>query len=394
MAPYPLSDCRLAWIDRLSRVDREAWDTLARPLATPLLEYDWLDLLERSGSIAADTGWQPCHLIVWAGQTLVAAAPLYIKTHSEGEFVFDGVWAELAQSAGIRYYPKLVGMSPVSPVSGYRFLIAPHIDGPSVTALMLDEIERFGREHHLSGTHLLFVDNGWQDPEITRRFHPWHHPRFLWQNRGHGDFEDYLTMFSAGQRRNIRRERQAVADQQITVTPCAGEAAPLRYFERMHDFYLRTNAKFGPWGCRYLTEAFFDGLAKTGRRHLLFMAAHENGGGSDPVALSLLLTKGDRLWGRYWGAQRPIPALHFEACYYRPIAWAIEQGISRFDPGMGGEHKLRRGFSVSPAVSLHQFFDPRLQRAFALSMDEINRLEDRRMDLMNRMVPLARKGPG
>ncbi|MBI9081954.1 MAG: GNAT family N-acetyltransferase [Desulfobacterales bacterium] len=228
-------------------------------------------------------------------------------------------------------------------------------------------------------------------PWPSRRFYPWHHPRFLWQNRGYGDFEDYLASFSAGQRRNIRRERQAVADQQISVVPCAGEEAPLRYFERMYEFYLRTNAKFGPWGCRYLTEAFFDGLAKTCRRHLLFMAAHENGAGSDPVAMALLLAKGGGLWGRYWGADRSIHALHFEVCYYRPMAWAIEKGILRFDPGMGGDHKLRRGFAVSPAVSLHRFFDPRLQRVFALSMDEINRLEDQRMNAMNRMAPLSRQ---
>ena len=276
MVPYRLSDCRFEWIDRLSRVDHEAWDALARPLATPLFDFDWLDLLERSGSVSVHTGWQPCHLIVRAGGTLVAAAPLYIKSHSEGEFVFDGIWAELAQSAGIRYYPKMVGMSPVSPVSGYRFLIGPRIDGPSVTAMMLDEIDRFCREHRLSGCHFLFVETAWQDPELARRFYPWHHGRFSWENRGYDDFEAYLATFSAGQRRNIRRERRSVADQQISVTPCAGKDAPVGYFERMYEFYLRTNAKFGPWGCRYLTEAFFDGLAKTCRRHLLFMAAHKD----------------------------------------------------------------------------------------------------------------------
>lgn len=394
MALIRPDDCRYQWIDAMSRVDRKDWDSLARPLATPLLEYDWLDLLERSESIASPTGWQPSHLTVWAGQALVAAAPLYIKAHSEGEFVFDRPWAELARSAGISYYPKLVGMSPASPVSGYRFLMDSRIDAAAVTARMLDEIELFARTQGLSGCHFLFVDSDWQSLPAARGYHRWHHPRFLWRNREYTTFEDYLAPFAAGQRRNIRRERRAVAARGISVVPCSGEDAPGHYFDAMHRYYLATNDKFGPWGCRYLTEAFFRGLAERCRRHLLFMAAHEAGDLANPLAMALLLAKGEGLLGRYWGARRPVPELHFETCYYRPIQWAIETGRGWFDPGMGGEHKLRRGFAADAAVSLHRFFDPRLQRVFVLSMGEINPLTDRHIRDMNRAVPFAKQFAG
>jgi uncharacterized protein len=381
------------WVDRLARIPRAAWDALALPLETPLLEYDWLHLLEASGSIAPENGWQPCHLTVWQDKRLAAAAPLYIKSHSAGEFVFDHVWAELARKIGVPYYPKLVGMSPVSPVAGYRFLVRPDLDGDAMTRAMLGEIERFCRDTGLSGAHFLFADSRWQAAVAAAGYHGWHHPRFIWENPGHAGFDDFLSAFNANQRRNIRRERRSVADAGISIRFCRDREIPERYFPLMYDYYLKTNEKFGPWACRYLTRDFFEGLAGPCRRRLLFASARQSPADADPMAMAMLLVKGKSLYGRYWGAARQVNDLHFNLCYYSPLAWAIDNAMARFDPGAGGDHKLRRGFAAAATVSLHKVFDPRLQRILDLSLAEINAQALQQIDAMNRMVPFSHNTP-
>ena len=204
-------------LTQMDQVSSSDWDGLARPLKTPLLEWQWLHQLEISGSITPETGWQPCHLTVWSNKRLVGAAPLYVKTHSLGEFVFDHSWSQIASEMDISYYPKLVGMSPVTPATGYRFLIAMDQDQRMVNQLMLTSIDQFCRQNRLSGANFLFVDPGWAPELKAFGYKAWRHQSYAWRNRNYADFDDFLKRFNANQRRNIRRERKQMVKQGIMV---------------------------------------------------------------------------------------------------------------------------------------------------------------------------------
>jgi len=383
----PHSNLKFRWLENLSEVDRESWNALAEPLQTPFLEWDWLQLMEVSGSVGPEAGWIPRHLTVWSGRELVAAAPLYVKTHSAGEFVFDHAWADVAGRLNRPYYPKLVGMSPFTPMIGYRFLMAPGMGPDELTGRMLAEIERFCRHHGLAGCSYHFADPQWGEEIAARGFSPWAHQSFVWENEGFLSFDDYLSRFNANQRRNIRRERRRLAERGIRVDMVAGEELPGDFYERMHAFYKRTNDQFGPWGCKYLTGGFLALLPNHFRKRLVFAVASD-GGRRDPIGMALLVAKGEHLYGRYWGCAREVEFLHFEACYYRPIEWAVASGIRQFDPGMGGGHKLRRGFKAVANYSLHRFMDPVLRQIMERHIGAINRLEHEEIAALNRSLPL------
>ena len=360
-AAAAMAELEARWHQAMAEIPEDGWDALlaaAHPQGLPFYRWRWLHQLEASGSIVPRQGWQSCHLCLWRGPQLVAAAPLYLKGHSYGEFVFDQSFAQLAGELGERYYPKLVGMSPVSPVQGYRFLIAPGEDAARCTLLMLSCIDAFCRRQAIFSCNFLYVDPLWQPLAEAAGCATWLNHQSEWGNPGHPDFDAYLASFNANQRRNIRRERRAVAEAGLTVTALAAEAITPRLLLRMHGFYAQHCARWGPWGSKYLSEAFFAAAASHLRDHLVLFSAHR-GDPHDPVAMSLCVRGGDRLWGRYWGSAVEVDALHFEVCYYAPIAWAIANGIRRFDPGAGGSHKRRRGFVAQPRASLHRWYQPR-----------------------------------
>jgi hypothetical protein len=380
-----------AWLKSITEVDQTQWDTLAQPLATPFLEWYWLRQLEISKSTTAETGWLPHHLTIWSDERLVAAAPLYIKAHSAGEFVFDHAWADVARRLNISYYPKLVGMSPFTPMIGYRFLIAPGEDEDQLTRQMMIEIEQLCSQYGISGCSFLFVDPRWRKMMIRHGFISWLHQSFAWHNAGYQSFDDYLAVFNSNQRRNIKRERRSIENQGVYLESLTGDKIPPPLLAAVYPFYERTNDKFGPWGCKYLNPSFFKGLADGYRHRLLLMAAFKKTNPVSPVGLSLLVYKGDRLFGRYWGCSNEINHLHFNACYYSPIEWGIANGISRFDPGMGGYHKIRRGFTAVGNYSLHRFFDERLDYLMKSHIEEINQFEQDQIDALNAELPFAHK---
>jgi len=362
-----MAELQARWHQATAELPNDQWQALlAEPgqsgregmVASPFYGWNWLHQLEVSGSIVPRQGWQPCHLGLWRGERLVAVAPLYLKGHSYGEFVFDQAFAQLADQLGLRYYPKLVGMSPVSPVEGYRFLVAAGEDAASLTVLMLELIDDFCRQNSILSCNFLYVDPHWRSLAEAAGCAVWLNHQSQWRNPGFGDFEAYLTSFNANQRRNIRRERRSVAEAGITVTPLAGESIPARLLERMHHFYAQHCSRWGAWGSKYLSEDFFRAGAVDLREHLVLFSAHR-GDPLDPLAMSLCVHNAEALWGRYWGSDIDLENLHFEVCYYAPIAWAIAQGLTRFDPGAGGSHKRRRGFVAEPRASLHRWSDPR-----------------------------------
>ncbi len=382
----------VTWVHRLSEIPKTAWDALAEPLATPFLEWEWLQNMETSGSTTAQTGWLPCHLTLWRDRTLVAAAPLYVKGHSYGEFTFDHQWADLAARLGIEYYPKLLGMSPFTPAEGYRFLIAPGEEEDELTALMVRAIDQFCDRNHLSGCNFLYADPQWRQRMEQHGFISWLHHSYIWQNQGYRTFDDYLAGFNANQRRNIKRERKAVTQSGLTLRVLTSDHLSRSLLSLMYDYYSDTCDKFGWWGSKYLTRQFFEQLYPNYCHRVVLIGAYCEANPHKPVGMSFCLTKGHNLYGRYWGSAQEIDCLHFDACYYTPIEWAIAQGIQTFDPGAGGRHKKRRGFPATPNYSLHRFYHPRLMQIFSTHIDEINQMEQQEIDQINQGLPL--KGVG
>ncbi|WNC21724.1 GNAT family N-acetyltransferase [Thermosynechococcus sp. PP22] len=385
----------IQWVNAIASVPEEQWDALALPLETPFFEWEWLHQIEASGSATLQTGWLPHHLLVWRdrqGQReLVAAAPLYVKGHSQGEFVFDHQWAELAARLGIRYYPKLLGMAPFTPAVGYRFLMAEGVDVALTTKVMLHEIDRLCQRHRFSSCHFLYVDPQWQPAVEAYGYRAWLHHSYIWQNRNYQTFDDYLADFNANQRRNIKRERKAVAQADLTFRVHQGDEVSRSLLRQMYDFYADTCDKFGWWGSKYLTRQFFEALSDRYRHRVVLFAAYPSNGGQRPIAMSFCITKGANLYGRYWGSAQEIDCLHFNACYYEPIEWAIANGIQRFDPGAGGRHKKRRGFPATPNYSLHRFYAPQLAQIFDHYIDQINDEEQRLIDTINADLPMKQR---
>lgn len=378
------------WINTVTEVPQTAWDALAQPLITPFFEWNWLHNIESSGSATGRTGWLPHHLTVWRDQQLVGIAPLYIKGHSRGEFVFDNQWADVAYQLGIEYYPKLLGMSPFTPAEGYRFMIAPGEDEVEITSLMVHSIDQFCIQNKISGCNFLYVDPEWKPMLEKLGFSPWLHHSYIWQNQGYQTFDDYLKVFNANQRRNIKRERKAVNQAGLQLQTHTGDEIPKAFFSQMYHFYASTCDKFGWWGSKYLTRKFFEQLHHDYRHRVVFVAAYDGTNQHQPVGMSFCLTKSDRLYGRYWGSVQDIDCLHFDACYYSPIEWAINNGISIFDPGAGGRHKKRRGFPATPNYSLHRFYDQRLSKILQSNIGRINQMEQQEIDYVNQDLPFSK----
>ena len=377
----------VAWISKIGEIPQAAWDGLAMPLKTPFMEWDWLNNLEISGSASGKTGWLPHHLTVWRDKQLIACAPLYVKSHSYGEFVFDNQWADLAQRLGIEYYPKLMGMTPFTPAEGYRFLIAPGEDEDELTGVMVSAIDHFCDRHNISGCNFLYVDPEWRQRMENHGFSAWLHHSYVWQNQDYQNFDGYLGAFNANQRRNIKRERKAVDKAGLLLKTLTGDEIPQPMFGQMYAFYENTCDKFGWWGSKYLTKQFFEQLHHNYRDRVLFVAAYDKEDDRQPVGMSFCLYKGDRLYGRYWGSLQEIDCLHFDACYYTPIEWAIDRGIKTFDPGAGGRHKKRRGFPAMPNYSLHRFYNNRLAQILKSYIGQINEREQEEIDLVNQALP-------
>jgi hypothetical protein len=384
------SDYSLSWITQIGEIPKSAWDALAQPLETPFLEWEWLHNIETSGSATPRTGWQPCHLTVWKGKNLVAAAPLYIKGHSNGEFVFDHQWADLAYRLGIKYYPKLLGMTPFTPAVGYRFLIAPGEDEIKITEMMMGAIDHFCDRQKLSGCHFLFVEPQWKQMMETCGFTAWLHNSYIWSNKNFTNFDDYLQIFNANQRRNIKRERKAVITAGLNIKVLQGEEIPHHLFPLIYRFYSSTCDKFY-WGSKYLTRQFFEQLYPNYSHRVILVTAYHEDDDHKPVGMSFCINKNDNLYGRYWGSLAEYDCLHFEACYYKPIEFAINKNIKMFDPGAGGSHKRRRGFPATPNHSLHRFYHQKMDYILRSYIDEINEMEQQEIDAINNDLPFTKR---
>ena len=342
----------------LSELPAADWDAL-HDGRNPFITHAFLSGLETTGCLRPDWGWTPCHLGLWEGEALVAAAPGYLKANSHGEFVFDHAWAHAYARHGLDYYPKWLCAVPYSPVTGPRLLAR---DADARRRLPA-AIAGFAARGGLSSAHVNFHDEvddaafdadaegaGW----LLREDLQYH-----WRNEaGWRDFDDFLAAMDHKHRKNIRQERRKVREAGIVLRVVHGDEASADDLAAMHGFYLSTFADYG--NSPALTLAFLQHLARAMPRQLVLILAERDGG---PIAGALCLRGGDTLYGRYWGASERHPGLHFEACYYQGIDYCLREGLRQFEPGAQGEHKIARGFLPVRVRSRHWIADPRFADA-------------------------------
>ena len=349
--------------DAPSQIDASAWNALlaADPAATPFMRHEYLAALHDSGSATAATGWQPLFATVQRDDELLAAAPLYPKTHSYGEYVFDWAWADAYRRHGLAYYPKLLGAVPFTPVPGARLLAR----GAHERRLLLRALREIARQHELSSAHLLFLSDADREAARAEGWLLRAGVQFHWQNPAaapYPDFAAFLAGLQRDKRKKIQQERRRVAEAGITFEILEGEAITAAHWDFFYRCYTLTYQAHH--STPYLTRDFFTRMAATMARHwLLFLARR----GSERVACSLIGVDPDRrvAYGRYWGAVEHVPCLHFEACYYQPLQWCIAQRYRRFEGGAQGEHKMARALMPVPTHSAHWLAHP----AFADAVD-------------------------
>lgn len=373
-------------------VGEDAWRGL-EPEGFPFFDHEFLCALERSGSVGRSTGWSPIFLVCKDGSEVLGALPLYLKTDSYGEYVFDWEWARAYREHGLRYYPKLVSAVPFTPATGPKLLVRRGVEGKAraaVVGALLDAAGDLEEDLRASSTHALFVPEGELGEFEGRGYEVRHSMQFHWRNRGYGDFSDYLEALTSKRRRQVARERRQLGEEGVEVERLTGEDLRSEHARIMHRFYLHTHDR--KWGSPYLTGAFFDEVFRTMKDRIMLVLARDGkarwpGGRGRPIAGSLFFYKGGNLYGRYWGASEGRRNLHFELCYYQGIDFAIERGMGLFEAGAQGEHKLARGFLPTITYSAHSIAHPGFRRAIS------SYLADERRYMAQNLAEYARHDP-
>ena len=342
--------------------DPQGWDACAGP-DNPFLSHAFLLALEESGSVTGRTGWQPSHLAALDGAgRIMGAVPLYLKSHSYGEYVFDHAWAHAYERAGGRYYPKLQCAVPFTPVPGPRLLVRPGageaVAGALIQGALIQGMEEVARRYGVSSVHVTFPEEGdWrrlgEAGWLLREGVQYH-----WENRGYASFDDFLGTLNSRKRKAIRKERREVADSGVRLHSLTGPDLKPEHWDAFHRFYLETADR--KWGGGYLNRAFFRLLGESMADRVMMVMCEDDG---EWVAGALNLIGGEALYGRNWGSDGSYRFLHFEACYYRALDFAIERGLRRVEAGAQGEHKIQRGYLPVPTYSAHWVADPGFRRA-------------------------------
>jgi predicted N-acyltransferase len=363
---------------RVSDIGRAAWDACANhpdQAANPFVSYDFLDIAEESGCASPRTGWAPQHLAVRdkAGE-VAAVAPVYLKSHSQGEYIFDHSWADAYERAGGRYYPKLLSAAPFSPVTGPRLLVRPDVDLDQGRGMLLSGAltvcEKMGAS--TLGVNFPTADE-WRflggQGMLLRQNQQYH-----WLNAGYATFDDFLGALSSGRRKTIRRERRD-STVGLEIHALTGSDLAEEHWDAFYGFYMDTGNR--KWGRPYLNRLFFSLLGERMADRVLLLMARKSGRW---IAGALNLIGGDCLYGRNWGCIEDVPFLHFELCYYQAIEWAIAHGLARVEAGAQGQHKIARGYLPTAVYSAHYISDPGLSHAVARFLEEERRAVQGEMD--------------
>ena len=372
----------------MAEIPAVEWDVLAAPEhpgarpIDPFTTHRFLSALDASGSTGKGTGWQARPLVLCEAGQVVAATPLYVKTNSQGEYIFDHGWADAFERAGGRYYPKLQIAVPFTPATGRRFLGPPHHCQTLWRAAI-----GIAAENRLSSLHATFCTAEEAEAlagvegtlhRITQQFH--------WRNRDYTTFDDFLSDLSSRKRKMIRKERETAAVSGLTVRALTGDQIEPQHWDAFWAFYQDTGSR--KWGTPYLTRQAFDLLHATMRDDMLLVLAFD---GARAVAGALNFIGRNTLYGRYWGCVQDHPCLHFELCYYRAIDWAIANGLQRVEAGAQGEHKLARGYLPVETHSLHWIADPGFRAAVARYLEAERRSVGEEIEVLTAYGPFRRK---
>src|SRR6185312_2375801 len=355
--------------------------------SNPFIAYDFLDALEETGCAVERTGWGPRHISVDDEHGRVAAVmPLYLKSHSQGEYIFDGSWADAYERAGGRYYPKLQCASPFSPVTGPRLIVRDDVDQDAARSVLLGGALTVCDRYEASSLHVTFPsESDWRfmgEQGLLQRENQQYH----WRNNGYSTFEDFLGALSSGRRKTIRRERRE-AQAGLDIVGLTGPDLTEDHWDAFYAFYMDTGGR--KWGRPYLTRRFFSELGERMADKVLLIMARR---GSRWIAGALNLIGADCLYGRNWGCLEDVPFLHFELCYYQAIERAIALGLARVEAGAQGQHKIARGYLPTAVYSAHYIADPMLANAVARFLDEERRQVQGQMDWLAEEYSPYREG--
>jgi predicted N-acyltransferase len=344
---------RIDIVRDLGTVARDEWDACAGA-ENPFVSHDFLYSLEESRSACAEEGWLPQHLIIQndAGR-LIGAVPLYLKGNSQGEYVFDYGWAHAYERAGGQYYPKLLSAVPFTPVTGPRLMVRPGGDQVGTRSALIAGLMEVTRQHGVSSLHVNFATEADADALEDAGFLIRHGQQYHWHNQGYSDFNDFLDTLSSRKRKNIRKERQKATDSGLRIERLTGDDLTHDHWDAFYLFYKQTYDR--KWGHPYLTRQFFHLLQERMRDRVMLVLVYDR---DVPVAGALNLIGTECLYGRNWGSDGRYPFLHFEACYYQAIDFAIERGLARVEAGTQGEHKVQRGYLPVRTYSAHHIVDP------------------------------------
>ena len=367
-------------VTNIQKIKAAEWDRL-NSTANPFVSHGFLSALEQSGSVGAQTGWDICHLALYdEDKSLRGALPAYLKSHSYGEYVFDHSWAHGFERAGGRYYPKLLGAVPFTPVPGPRLLTAD--DDHDAKAALITGMRQFTEKLSLSSAHINFIAEadkhslqqaGWQIRQGVQ---------FHWHNQDFANFDDFLDQLSSRKRKNIRKERASLSHQDIQFKRLCGDDIKPHHWDAFYQFYLSTIDK--KWGGAYLNRAFFEAIGQVMSDQILLVMAEQ---GDRPIAGALNFMNQDCLFGRNWGCEIELPNLHFETCYYQAIDFAIEAKLSRVEAGAQGLHKVQRGYlpvlTYSAHFISHEGFSDAVSRFLAME----NRAVEEEAEEIARLSP-------
>lgn len=346
-----------------------AWDAVANPdpaRLNPFLAHAFLASLEDTGCVGRGTGWTPRHLVIEdeAG-VITGAAPCYLKSHSQGEYVFDHAWADAYMRAGGRYYPKLQIAVPFTPVPGPRLLVRPGADAYATEQALAAAAIELAAQGGISSVHMTFLEADVQERLGALGYLKRTGQQFHWRNEGYASFDGFLETFASRKRKAVRKERLQALSSGISIEHVTGRDITEAHWDAFHAFYMDTGDR--KWGRPYLNRAFFSALGQHMAERCLLVMAKRDG---RYIAGALNMIGGDCLYGRYWGAIEHHPFLHFEVCYYQAIDYAIAHRLARVEAGAQGEHKLARGYLPVETYSAHWIADPSLRSAVARYLDQ------------------------
>lgn len=374
-------------VSSIGAVDAATWNGLANPPErpfNPFVAHEFLHALETSKSVGPEAGWTPRHLVLEDRGAVVGAAPIYLKDHSYGEYVFDHHWANAFERAGGRYYPKLLCAAPFTPVPGPRLLSTTAASKEALAAALTGIAAEFG----VSSVHVNFIDQGDCDELSDQGYLERQGVQYHWLNRGYASYENFLAALASRKRKALKRERREAAEG-LTIRRLVGTDIAERYWNAFWAFYQDTGAR--KWGHPYLSRAFFTTIAQTMPDRLMMVVAEDTG---RPIAGALNFIGGDALYGRYWGCVEERPFLHFEVCYHQAIEFAIERGLARVEAGAQGEHKIARGYEPVLTRSAHWIANKSLREAILRYLEDERRQVDAEIAAIAGMTPYKARDAG